>query len=79
VTVLAMRAHHRGGLEQLVVEQAPAPVPAAREVLVAVHAAAITLTELTWDLSWQTRDGADRTPVIPSHEVSGVIHKSARE
>jgi NADPH:quinone reductase-like Zn-dependent oxidoreductase len=42
-------------------------------VLVEVHAAAVTLTELTWDLSWQTRDGADRTPVIPSHEVSGVV------
>ena len=71
--MLAMRAHHRGGPEQLVVEQAPVPVPAAGEVLVEVHAAAITPTELTWDLSWQTQDGADRTPVIPSHEVSGVV------
>ncbi|MET3422145.1 NADPH:quinone reductase-like Zn-dependent oxidoreductase [Actinoplanes tereljensis] len=68
-----MRAHQRGGPEQLVVEEAPVPVPAPGEVLIAVHAAAITLTELTWDLSWQTRDGADRTPVIPSHEVSGVV------
>jgi NADPH:quinone reductase-like Zn-dependent oxidoreductase len=71
--MLALRAHRRGGPEQLVVEEAPEPVPAAGEVLVEVHAAAITLTELTWDLSWQTRDGADRTPVIPSHEVSGVV------
>ena len=71
--MLALRAHRRGGPEQLVVEEAPVPVPAAGEVLVAVHAAAITLTELRWDLSWQTRDGADRTPVIPSHEVSGVV------
>lgn len=71
--MLAMRAHRRGGPEQLVLEQAPVPVPAAGEVLVEVHAAAITLTELTWDLSWQTHDGADRTPVIPSHEVSGVV------
>jgi NADPH:quinone reductase-like Zn-dependent oxidoreductase len=71
--MLAMRAHQRGGPEQLVVEQAPVPVPADAEVLVEVHAAAITLTELTWDLSWQTRGGADRTPVIPSHEVSGVV------
>ncbi len=36
-------------------------------------AAAITATELSWDLSWTTRDGADRTPVIPSHEVSGIV------
>ncbi|OBI55130.1 NADP-dependent oxidoreductase [Mycobacterium sp. E787] len=68
----ALRAHHRGGPEVLVVEQAPVPVPAAGEVLVAVHAAAITFDELTWEETW-TRDGADRTPVVPSHEVSGVI------
>jgi NADPH:quinone reductase-like Zn-dependent oxidoreductase len=69
----ALRAHRRGGPEQLVVEDAETPVPGPGEVLVAVHAAAITLTELGWDLSWQTRDGADRTPVIPAHEVSGVV------
>ena len=43
MTMKAMRAHHRGGPEQLVVEEAPVPAPAAGEVLVAVHAAAITL------------------------------------
>ena len=53
-------------------ERAPVPVPAPGEVLVAVHAAAITFDELTWQETW-TRDGADRTPVIPSHEVSGVV------
>jgi hypothetical protein len=39
-------------------------VPEPGEALVAVHAAAITFAELTWDLSWTTRDGQDRTPVI---------------
>ncbi|MCV7379504.1 alcohol dehydrogenase [Mycobacterium alsense] len=68
----ALRAHRRGGPEVLVVERAPVPVPAAGEVLVAVYAAAITFDELTWEETW-TRDGADRTPVIPSHEVSGVV------
>ena len=43
------------------------------EALVAVHAAAITFAELTWDLSWTTKDGRDRTPVIPSHEMSGTV------
>lgn len=38
-----------------------------------VHAAAITFAELTWDRSWSTRDGRDRTPVIPSHEMSGTV------
>ncbi|MCV7397812.1 NADP-dependent oxidoreductase [Mycobacterium paraseoulense] len=72
----ALRAHRRGGPEQLVVERAPVPVPAAGEVLVAVHAAAITFDELTWEETW-TRDGVSRTPVIPSHEVSGVVHETA--
>jgi NADPH:quinone reductase-like Zn-dependent oxidoreductase len=68
----ALRAHHRGGPEVLTVEQAPVPVPAPGEVLVAVHAAAITFDELIWTETWM-RDGADRTPTIPSHEVSGVV------
>ena len=68
----ALRAHRRGGPEVLVVEQAPVPAPTTGEVLVAVHAAAITFDELTWQETW-IRDGVDRTPVIPSHEVSGVV------
>jgi NADPH:quinone reductase-like Zn-dependent oxidoreductase len=71
--MMALRAHARGGPEQLVYEQAPAPSAGPGEVLIAVHAAAITFAELTWDLEWTTRDGKDRTPVIPSHEVSGVV------
>ncbi|MEZ0075552.1 NADP-dependent oxidoreductase [Planotetraspora sp. GP83] len=72
-TMMALRAHTRGGPEQLVYETAPVPVPGPGEVLVAVHAAAITFTELLWDKSWTDEQGADRTPVIPSHEVSGVV------
>jgi NADPH:quinone reductase-like Zn-dependent oxidoreductase len=68
----ALRAHHQGGPDVLVVESAPVPVPAADEVLVAVHAAAITFDELKWPQTW-TRDGVSRTPVILSHEVSGVV------
>jgi NADPH:quinone reductase-like Zn-dependent oxidoreductase len=74
----ALRAHRRGGPEVLVVERAPVPVPAAGEVLVSVRAAAITFDELTWDETW-TRDGVSRIPVIPSHEVSGVICETGSE
>ncbi len=70
---MALRAHARGGPEQLLYEQAPVPVPGPGEALIAVHAAAITFAELTWDLSWTTKDGRDRTPVIPSHEMSGTV------
>jgi NADPH:quinone reductase-like Zn-dependent oxidoreductase len=72
-TMMALRAHARGGPEQLVYEQAPAPVPGPGEALVAVHAAGITFAELTWDLSWTAKDGRDRTPVIPAHEMSGTV------
>ena len=71
--MMALRAHARGGPEQLVYEQAPTPVPGPDEALVEVHAGAITFAELTWDETWSTRDGRDRTPIIPSHEVSGTV------
>lgn len=72
-TMMALRAHRRGGPETLVYESAPVPVVRAEEVLVQVHAAAITPAELGWDESWRNPDGSDRTPIIPSHEVSGVV------
>jgi len=71
--MMALRAHARGGPEQLVYEQAPTPRPGPGEALVEVHAAAITFAELTWDQTWTSRDGRDRTPTIPSHEVSGTV------
>ena len=71
-TMMALRAHQRGGPETLLYETAPVPVPADGEVLVQVKAAAITFAELTWDETW-SRNGIDRTPTIPSHELSGVI------
>ena len=71
-SMMALRAHQRGGPEQLVYEEAPVPTPAAGEVRVAVRAAAITFAELTWPDTWEA-DGRDRTPIIPSHEFSGVV------
>lgn len=70
-SMMALRAHTRGGPEVLVYESVPQPTPGIGEVLVAVHAAAITFAELTWPETW-TSGGVDRTPVIPSHEFSGV-------
>ena len=72
-TMMALRAHQRGGPERLIFEAAPVPTPAPDEVLVRVEAGAITFAELSWDESWTTRDGKDRTPMIPSHEVAGVV------
>lgn len=69
----AVRAHNRGGPEVLRYEDAPVPEVRSGEVLVEVHAAAVTPGELGWDETWQSADGGDRTPVVPSHEFSGVI------
>jgi NADPH:quinone reductase-like Zn-dependent oxidoreductase len=77
-TMTAVRAHRRGGPEQLVLEESPRPEPASGEVLVAVHAASITPDELTWDATWTDAmlpGGRDRTPIIPSHEFSGAVVK----
>src|SRR5438067_10045292 len=72
-TMKAVRAHKRGGPEVLRYEDAPVPEVGANEVLVELNAAAVTPGELAWDETWQSADGADRTPIIPSHEFSGVL------
>lgn len=69
-TMMALRGHTQGGPEVLVYESAPRPTPGNGEVLIAVHAAAITFAELTWPETWAS---VDRTPIIPSHEFSGVV------
>ncbi|HEY2589920.1 MAG TPA: NADP-dependent oxidoreductase [Tepidisphaeraceae bacterium] len=69
----AVRLHQRGGPEQIVVEEAPRPAPAAGEVRVRVRAAAITPGELTWDATYQHADGSPRLPTIPGHDVAGIV------
>jgi NADPH:quinone reductase-like Zn-dependent oxidoreductase len=47
------------------------PVPRDGEVLVRVHAAALTREELKWP--------ADRLPAVPSYELSGVVVETGEE
>ena len=61
----AVRLVKAEGPAGLVYEQVPTPQPKAGEVLVRVHAAAITRDELDWPVS--------RLPAIPSYEFSGVV------
>src|SRR5213083_1028492 len=65
--VLAVRLHDDG----LKVEEIETPSPDPGEVLVRVHAAAITRDELEWPF--------DRLPAIPSYELSGVVVDSGDE
>jgi NADPH:quinone reductase-like Zn-dependent oxidoreductase len=69
----ALRAHDRGGPDQLLHERAPLPTLGIGDVLVSVQAASFTPTELGWPSTWVDRLGRDRRPVIPAHEVSGVV------
>lgn len=61
----AIRLHEPGGPAALAYEQLEKPQPGSGEVLVRVHAAAITRGELDWPV--------DRLPAIPSYEFSGVV------
>jgi NADPH:quinone reductase-like Zn-dependent oxidoreductase len=65
--VLAVRLHDDG----LKVEEIETPSPRRGEVLVRVHAAAITRDELGWPV--------DRLPAVPSYELSGVVVDSGEE
>jgi NADPH:quinone reductase-like Zn-dependent oxidoreductase len=60
----AVRAHGSTP-DTLALETLEVPVPEPGEVLVEVHAAAVTRDELTWP--------EDRLPAIPSYEISGVV------
>src|SRR4051795_8435308 len=51
----------------------PEPQPAINDVVVQVHASGFVPTELTWPSTWTDRLGHDRTPVIPGHDLAGVV------
>src|SRR6266513_24489 len=51
----------------------PEPQAAINDVVVQVHASGFVGTELTWPPTWTDRLGRDRTPVIPGHELAGVV------
>jgi NADPH:quinone reductase-like Zn-dependent oxidoreductase len=70
----AIRLHARGGPEAFAYEKAPQPRPGEGEVLVRVHAAAVTSTELVWVPKWTTPPGEPRRfPIILGHEFSGEV------
>jgi NADPH:quinone reductase-like Zn-dependent oxidoreductase len=51
----------------------PEPQAAINDVVVEVHASGFVPTELTWPSTWTDRAGRDRTPIIPGHELAGVV------
>ena len=57
----------------LVEEDVPQLQPGPGELLIRVHAAGVTPTELLWYPTTHTKGGGKRTNAVPSHEFSGVI------
>jgi NADPH:quinone reductase-like Zn-dependent oxidoreductase len=68
-----------GGPESLVLGKIPRPQPKAGEVLVKIHATAVTPTEFQWFPTFHTPAGESRPfPVVLSHEFSGVVESLGR-
>jgi NADPH:quinone reductase-like Zn-dependent oxidoreductase len=68
-----MRFNDLPGSPALIPGTAPIPEPKAGELLIRVHAAGVTPTELQWYPTTHTSKGNPRTGAIPGHEFSGVI------
>jgi NADPH:quinone reductase-like Zn-dependent oxidoreductase len=61
------------GAVRFVEAEIPQPKPNAGEVLLRVHAAGVTASEVMWSPTTQTKDGAPRSNAIVAHEFSGVV------
>ncbi|MEZ2444661.1 NADP-dependent oxidoreductase [Chitinophaga sp. RCC_12] len=68
--IVADQAAGKAGM-QLV--ERPEPQVAINDVIVQVHASAMTGDELSWPSTWTDRAGRDRTPSIPGHELAGIV------
>jgi NADPH:quinone reductase-like Zn-dependent oxidoreductase len=70
----AMRlANTSTGKPQFTAAEVPQPKPGPGEVLVRVHAAGVTATEVVWQPTTHTKDGGPRANAILAHEFSGTI------
>ncbi|HEY0737336.1 MAG TPA: NADP-dependent oxidoreductase [Herpetosiphonaceae bacterium] len=72
-TIKAVRIHAYGGPDQLVYEDAPKPEPAADELLVRVHAAAINPVDWKVRLGYLREFSPYELPLILGWDVSGVV------
>lgn len=72
-TMNVMRFNDNSSAPALIAGTAPVPTPGNGEILVRIHAAGVTPTELLWYPTTHTRAGTPRSGAIPGHEFSGVI------
>ncbi|MBO9204833.1 MULTISPECIES: NADP-dependent oxidoreductase [Niastella] len=69
----AIRLHAKGGVEQIVYEEAPVPGLSEGDALVRVLASGITTNELNWGPTYVDEKGNSRLPTIPGHELCGIV------
>jgi NADPH:quinone reductase-like Zn-dependent oxidoreductase len=73
----AIRLNGSRGNETVSLDEIPIPELGAGEVLIRVHATAVTQGELEWYPTWHTPNGDPRLHAVLSHEFSGVIEEIA--
>ena len=78
-TMKVMRFNDSSELPALIEGSASIPEPKSGEILVRVHAAGVTPTELLWYPTTHKRDGSKRIGAIPGHEFSGVVEAVGAE
>ena len=71
----ALRLFGSRGDEKLCLDEIPIPLAGAGEVLIRVHATALTPGELGWYPTWHTSRHDPRLYAVPGHEFSGTIEE----
>ena len=71
----AIRIDGASGHATVSLDEVAVPKPAPGEVLIRVHATAVTTGELEWYPTWHTPEGAPRVHAVPGHEFSGVVEE----
>ena len=71
----AIRIYGSSGHATMSIDEVAVPKPATGEILIRVHATAVTPGELEWYPTWHTPKGAPRVHAVPGHEFSGVVEQ----
>ena len=71
----AIRIYGASGHATVSLDEVAVPKPAPGEVLIRVHATAVTTGELEWYPTWHTPEGAPRVHAVPGHEFSGMVEE----
>ena len=69
----AMQVNKTDQGPRLILVELETPEAGSGEILVHVHAAGVTPTELFWYSTTHTKSGTARMRTVPGHEFSGVI------